>query len=349
MLHSRTVGWDIGGAHIKAAVINENGVVIDVYQHPCPLWKGLDQLQQAVNSILSLIKQPATQHVMTMTGELVDLFPDRDQGVEQIISTMQQLLAGKNISVYAGQHGLLAIENINPDHYQSIASSNWLASASYVAKSINNGLFIDIGSTTTDILLMHNADVQAQGITDFERLKSQELIYSGIIRTAVMAIVDKAYFKGQEIPLMAEHFATMADIYRLTNELDEAHDQSETADGQEKSIKASARRLSRMTGWDFTEDEMPYWQHMARNIRSQHVFQLQQGCERQLSRYEETGKLPFVGAGVGRFLVRQIAANLGHPYLDFSDLFNLKSVAQSTITTADCAPAVAVACLGRQQ
>lgn len=349
MLHSRTVGWDIGGAHIKAAVINEKGVVIDVYQHPCPLWKGMDQLQQAVNSILALINEPAAKHVLTMTGELVDLFPNRDQGVEQIINTMQQLLVDTKISVYAGKHGVLTIEQIKPDHYQAVASSNWLASASYVAKSINNGLFIDIGSTTTDILLMRNADVLAQGMTDFDRLKSQELMYSGIIRTAVMAVVDKAYFKGQEIPLMAEHFATMADIYRLTNELVEAHDQTETADGQEKSTIASARRLSRMTGWDFTENEMPYWQHMARNIRSQHIFQLQQGCERQLSRYEKTSKLPFVGAGVGRFLVRQIAANLGHPYVDFSDLFNLKSIAQSAMSTADCAPAVAVACLGRQQ
>ncbi|MFI3179427.1 MAG: H4MPT-linked C1 transfer pathway protein, partial [Methylococcaceae bacterium] len=44
-MESNMMGWDIGGAHVKAAVINSRGEVIAVYQQPCPLWKGLDQLQ----------------------------------------------------------------------------------------------------------------------------------------------------------------------------------------------------------------------------------------------------------------------------------------------------------------
>lgn len=349
MPHSCTVGWDIGGAHIKAAVVNQQGVVINVQQQPCRLWQGLDQLEQAVATIMRLFQVVDAHHVMTMTGELVDLFPNRDQGVAQILNTMRQCLANNKLSVYVGQQGILSIDQINAQHYPSIASSNWLASAGYVAQSIQNGLFVDIGSTTTDILLMQDSVVCAQGLTDFERLKSQELIYSGIIRTPVMAVVNTAYFKGEAIPLMAEYFATMADIYRITGQLDELHDQTETADGQEKTPQASARRLSRMIGWDFVETELPYWKSLAQNIRSQQLFQLQQGCERQLSRYNRSGKLPLIGAGVGRFLVRQLAANLGHPYLDFSDLFSLKSIAQTSMTAADCAPAVAVACLGSQQ
>ncbi|MFA5019201.1 MAG: H4MPT-linked C1 transfer pathway protein, partial [Methylobacter sp.] len=53
---------------------------------------------------------------------------------------------------------------------------------------------------------------------------------------------------------------------------------------------------------------------------------------------------PLIGAGVGRFLVEQVALNLDRPYLDFSDLFPVAAI-QSGMTTADCAPAAAVAYL----
>jgi hypothetical protein len=56
---------------------------------------------------------------------------------------------------------------------------------------------------------------------------------------------------------------------------------------------------------------------------------------------------PLIGAGVGRFLVKQIAQSSGYPYLDFADLF--PEVANQTgLSTADCAPAVAVGCLARE-
>ena len=34
------VGWDIGGAHLKAALLNNKGEVLGVFQEPCPLWQG---------------------------------------------------------------------------------------------------------------------------------------------------------------------------------------------------------------------------------------------------------------------------------------------------------------------
>jgi probable H4MPT-linked C1 transfer pathway protein len=186
--------------------------------------------------------------------------------------------------------------------------------------------------------------VQAEGYTDYQRLQSQELIYTGIVRTAVMAVTQTAEDNGEKIGLMAEYFATMADIYRVTGELNEAHDQTDTADGAEKTILASARRLSRMIGCDFYADELPRWQQFADNIRSRQLQQIQRGCETQLSRQERPLKIPLIGAGVGRFLVKEIAANFGHPYLDFSDLLPVATIGLA-MTTADCAPAAAIAYL----
>lgn len=342
-MRANIVGWDIGGAHVKAAVISA-GEIVAVYQQPCPLWKGLDQLQHAVNAIMQELAGSNCRHAITMTGELVDLFDNRDHGVGQIIQTMIDLLPDSEMLVFAGRQGFLKSSQVETRHYTSIASANWLASASFAAQKVGNGLFVDCGSTTTDILLLKNGQVLAEGYTDYQRLLSEELIYTGIVRTAVMAVTQTALDQGKKIGLMAEYFATMADVYRVTGELNDAHDQTDTADGAEKTVLASARRLSRMIGCDFYPDELPRWQQFAENIRARQIQQMQRGCETRLSKHELGQDRPLIGAGVGRFLVKQIAVNLGRPYLDFSDLFPV-TVIQSGMTIADCAPAAAIAYL----
>ncbi len=343
---SAAVGWDIGGAHVKAAVISA-GNMIAVYQQPCPLWKGLDQLQYAVNNIVQKLDGMNYHHAVTMTGELVDLFDNRDDGVKQIIETMTRLLPGCELLIFAGREGLLPVSQIEVRHYAFIASANWLVSASYAAQKINSGLFVDCGSTTTDILLLNEGQVLAEGYTDYQRLLSEELVYTGVVRTAVMAVTQTALDQGKKTGLMAEYFATMADVYRVTGELNDAHDQTDTADGAEKTIFASARRLSRMIGCDFYADELPRWRQFAENIRLLQLQQIQRGCELRLSRYALLPNSPLIGAGVGRFLVKQIALNLGRPYLDFSDLFPVAAIL-SDMTAADCAPAAAIAYLANR-
>ncbi len=341
------MGWDIGGAHVKAAVINSRGEVIAVYQQPCPLWKGLDQLQTSVIFILQEAVAWDCRHVITMTGELVDLFEDRDDGVKQIIATMTTLLPQNRGLVFAGLIGFLELEQVESKHYLGIASANWLASASFSAQKVENGLFVDIGSTTTDILFLKDGKVKAEGYTDYQRLISRELVYTGIVRTAVMAVVQTTRDQDQEISVMAEYFATMADVYRVTGELNELHDQTETADGAEKTVLASARRLSRMIGSDFYKEELPRWQQFAGNIRTQQLQKIQNACEYRIKNEAILKINPIIGAGVGRFLVKQLAELLGYPYLDFSDLFPA-SVSQAGLSPSDCAPAVAVVCLARK-
>ncbi len=347
-MHNNTIGWDIGGAHVKAALLNSAGEIAGVYQEPCPLWKGLDRLHTAVSAITGKLPGSKARHAITMTGELVDLFDNRDDGVKQIIQAMVGLLPGAEIVFFAGQTGFLKYAEVEAKHYGSIASANWLASAIVAAKMLGNGLFVDCGSTTTDILLLNNRQVLAEGYTDYQRLISQELIYTGIIRTAVMAVTQHAWHQGNKIGLMAEYFATMADVYRVTGELNETHDQTDTADGAEKTVMASARRLSRMIGCDFHPEELSHWQQFAENLRSQHLHQIQRGCETRLSQHKPPKNSPLIGAGVGRFLVRHIASNLGRPYVDFSGLLPV-SGCNPDLTAADCAPAAAIAYLAQQQ
>ncbi len=340
-MHS--IGWDIGGAHVKAVVLDQTWEVSAIFLLPCPLWKGIEQLRIAVKDIMQELPAAHYWHAITMTGELVDCFENREAGVKQILATIIELLPADELHVFAGKAGLINAKHVNEQHYLAIASANWLVSAAFVAQKVGNGLFIDIGSTTTDILLLRDGEVRAQGYTDYQRLISQELIYTGIIRTAVMAVAQTALDDDTEIGIMAEYFATMADVYRVTGELNELHDHTETADGAEKTIIASARRLSRMIGCDFYPDELPRWQKFAENIRAQQLYKIQSGCEHHISNSNISNSSPIIGAGIGRFLVKQLALNLGRPYLDFSELFPIAST-HTGITIADCAPAMAVAC-----
>lgn len=338
------IGWDIGGAHVKVAVVYEQKIIA-IYQQSCPLWQGLDKLEFAVQTLLEKLPTQIHQHhAITMTGELADLFANRHDGVRQIIETMTTLLASHNVQIFCGKQGLLPTTAINECHYDAIASANWLASAAFAAKHFQDCLFVDIGSTTTDILLCENGEVHAQGYSDYARLCSQELIYTGIVRTAVMAVVQTVFDNELQVGVMAEYFATMADVYRLTGELSDYHDQTPTADGAEKSVQASARRLSRMVGDDFKVEALARWQAVARDIRQQQLQRIEQSCALHLARHDFKTNLPLIGAGIGRFLVQDIAANLNCPYVDFSTLFTV-SHSEQEFSPADCAPAVAVAYL----
>ena len=78
------IGWDIGGAHLKSCVINNQKTVCSV--DLCELWK-----TQEVGYIISqTIKQHAhngiINNVVTMSGEMCDIFENRDQGVKKILN-----------------------------------------------------------------------------------------------------------------------------------------------------------------------------------------------------------------------------------------------------------------------
>ena len=82
------IGWDIGGAHIKAAALDQSGCVVRVTQRHCPLWKGISRLKQDLKSIAAELNGSSARHAVTMTGELVDQFGDRREGILAILDAI---------------------------------------------------------------------------------------------------------------------------------------------------------------------------------------------------------------------------------------------------------------------
>lgn len=341
-MQPKVIGWDIGGAHVKVAFSHEQ-TISEVQQLACSLWKGIHELSYCIETIQKHVDFQQYHHAVTMTGELVDHFHNREQGVLAIIEEVSKILTSPKVHYYAGYDGFLSTKIAMSEH-NKIASANWLASANYAASKIKDALFVDIGSTTTDIVNIHDYKANYLGYTDAERLVAKELVYCGVVRTPVFAICKSAQVNGQQIPVINEYFANSADVYRLTNELASYADLSDTLDGRDKSIANSAARLARMFANDAKRDELNVWRMVAKQIRDVQLQTIKDACRYQCMKKNVSLEMPIIGAGIGRFLVKDIAQHLGREYIDFETLFDIE-VLGSGFGVGDCAPAASVACL----
>ncbi|MBK7717303.1 MAG: tetrahydromethanopterin biosynthesis protein [Gemmatimonadetes bacterium] len=335
------IGWDLGGAHLKAARVAPDGQVVAVAQVACPLWQGLQHLEAAIASALPVVGD-ATRHAITMTGEMADLFPGRRDGVIALAGAMGRLLPAADLRYFADGARFVGPGDV-PRYADAIASANWLASAAVVARRLPAALFLDIGSTTTDLVPVAAGEVRTAGAGDYRRLVNGELVYTGVVRTPLMALGQAVQLGADQVPLMAEYFATTADVYRVTRELPEGADLHPAADGGAKGIAESTRRIGRMIGRDLESFTRQEWEVVAGEFRRLQVERLAGACARQLARGLLPVDAPLVGAGVGRFLVPELARRVGRPALDFAALFPRSAAEPARI--ADCAPAVAVALL----
>lgn len=329
------LGWDVGGAHLKRAVLAPDGTLLSVEMAACPLWQGLDRLDAAMAAL-----SPTTgRSVVTMTGELTDLWPDRAAGVAGLSRALAERL-GADTLVYAGRAGFVPAAHA-PDHAADVASANWHATAAALARICGDGVLVDIGSTTSDIIKFAGEEIIFAGYLDAERLETGELVYSGAARTPVMALAATLPFRGRQVPLMAEHFATTADIHRLTGHLPEGADLHPAADGGDKTREASARRLLRMVGRDLGPCTMAEAQALAAFAAEVQLHRLHGALAQVLSAGGLAADAAVVGAGVGRFLAARLAARSGRPYREAGEL--LAGIPALATAAADCAPAVAVA------
>jgi (4-(4-[2-(gamma-L-glutamylamino)ethyl]phenoxymethyl)furan-2-yl)methanamine synthase len=330
---SVVIGWDIGGAHLKAARVR-HGRVEAVVQAATPLWLGLDSLKVALDALSAQLGR-ADRHVITMTGELCDAFPSRREGVAGLAAIAANHLTPAAPSLYAGFVEL----GDAASHAVDIASANWHASAALLALKLPDALFIDIGSTTTDVIPIVASQVAAVGYSDAERLAAGELIYTGMTRSFVMSLASRAPFRGAWTPLMNEYFASSADVHRILGDLPDDADKMSTADGREKTAEASRARLARMIGREADEGSDLEWAGVAAWFAEAQIRQIADAASLRLSRNDVAVAAPVVAAGVGEGLAAEVARRQRRPCLGFSSLIAAPAEA------SHCAPAVAVALL----
>jgi probable H4MPT-linked C1 transfer pathway protein len=337
-----TIGWDLGGAHLKAALV-EGGRVRAAVQVPCELWRGIEALDEAAALLPAWTREEA-RHAVTMTGELCDAFPDRREGVRALADWARSRCRGST-QLYAGPEGFVAARQAETA-WRAVASANWHATAALVGRHVAAALVVDIGSTTADLIPVLDGVPAAIGYSDGERLETGELVYTGVVRTPVPALARRVPFGGRWLALMAEPFATAADLHRLLGSLSPEADQQEAADGAGKSRPETEARLARLVGRDRADGQESDWERLAAFLAEMQLRQLHDAAAQVLSRGGALDRAEVIACGTGRFLAQRLAARLGRRCRDLAEL-----VAPDTPPgwVSTCAPAVAVALLADTQ
>lgn len=227
------LGLDIGGANFKAA--HSSGAAA---LQPFALWKNPAGLPAALGELARRLP-PFDLLAVTMTGELCDCFENKKQGVRTILKAVQTVAGSVPVRVWQ-VNGKFVDPAAARKAPLKAASANWLALATFAGRFAGKGLslLIDIGSTTTDIVPLHDGKPKPRFLTDPERLVSGELVYTGVRRTPLCALLG--------FNAAAELFATTLDIYLVLGRIPEDPADLNTADGRPATRAAAHARLARM-------------------------------------------------------------------------------------------------------
>ena len=158
------LGFDVGGANLKVVRL-ENGehALPTLLELPFPLWREHRRLPVVLTEAAAVLGGASTMAV-TMTAELADCFSTKREGVGFVLDAFRQAFPKCDIQVY-GVDGLFRTPGDAVNHPALVAAANWMASATLVGRSFPDALFVDVGSTTTDIIPITGGRVAARGKT----------------------------------------------------------------------------------------------------------------------------------------------------------------------------------------
>lgn len=239
----RVLGLDIGGAHVKAALLRGGGKFPRRMVYPFEIWKNPDGLASLLRAIRDEQKPDAV--VLTMTGELSDVFKARADGVRHIVKCAVDAMAPVTVRAM-DVDGQMIEPNEAVKKHERVASANWPATARWVSKHLARCLIVDIGSTTTDILPVKNGSPSVRGKTDLQRLMTGELLYTGCLRTPVGAIVATLKINGAPVAACPEYFAVMGDAHLYLGQIRAKDYTIPTPDNGPKTKRGAALRLARV-------------------------------------------------------------------------------------------------------
>ncbi|MEN0111979.1 MAG: hydantoinase/oxoprolinase family protein [Planctomycetota bacterium] len=239
------LGLDVGGANLKAADGRGHAV-----SRPFPLWKQPERLAEALNDLVTAADTKGDAAIaLTMTGELADCYATKSEGVRAIVQAARSVAASRPVRVATVDDCWLTVDGAL-DSPLDAAAANWRLGARLVARVMRDAVWIDVGSTTTDVIAVTNGAVASDARTDTDRLLSGELVYTGVGRTPVCAVVRSLPYRGERCPVMAEWFATTGDAWLLLGAIDEDATDTDTADGRPRTEACARHRLARCLGAD---------------------------------------------------------------------------------------------------
>lgn len=264
-----TVGLDVGGANLKYALVGgpdaagrkrrrgsgDRASLLRTGSLPLALWREPDALPATLEEVRRAVSGegahpggssagPVARVALTMTGELADAFPRREDGVRHIVRAVRRVWPDAELRVLARDGGWRAAQEARDDPL-AVAAANWQATGRYLAVRRRRVLLADMGSTTTDLVPVLDGSVGSGAVTDLQRLQSGELVYTGLLRTPLCAMVDRVELEGGAVDVAGEVFAVAADVHLWLGSLSPEGYACETPDGGPATREGAARRLAR--------------------------------------------------------------------------------------------------------
>jgi (4-(4-[2-(gamma-L-glutamylamino)ethyl]phenoxymethyl)furan-2-yl)methanamine synthase len=317
------LGWDIGGSNTKICRIVDGRVMAAV---SCPF-----EIKDAPDQLTALLRTLAAEvagdvvvdaHAVTMTAELSRSFQTKREGVAFVLDAVEAALGAGCVRVFTVDGTFLTPSDARHQPLR-VAAANWMATASWLARTHRDAVLVDVGSTTTDIIPIAAGRVVAEGHTDPDRLASGELLYSGALRTPVEALAAEVCVQGRRYALAAEAFATTADVHAWRGDL-----ASDDVDG-------AGHRLARVLCADRDIMDDSAVTALADALASAQTARVAAAMARVAGRHPSIRQA--IIAGVGGFIAARAARASGLDPCDLSE--------SETAEVSRCAPAAAVALL----
>ena len=305
----KIAGFDIGGANTDLAVIDfENDEIknIEVDFAYLPMWSNNDDLSQVLVGLIENICPLSEIDAVgiSMTAELVDAYDTKKDGVLDVVKKCEETFSCP--IAYVGIDGMMSKEEIEKTPLKA-AAANWIATAQIATLISDNCIFIDTGSTTTDIIPIKNGNECAIGKSDFDRSATGELVYTGTLRTNLASFLDKIEFNGKEYRVASELFAQTADVYRVLDLITEKDYVCDTFDGESKSKLDCAKRIARVVCADLEMLSESDIVEISEFIHQKQIEQIAEG----LKQVHETQKLDLIiTTGLGKDILDKPAAEL---------------------------------------
>ena len=303
----KVAGFDIGGANTDLAIIDyKNGEINDIKVDFAylPMWSNNDDLSRVLIELIEKICPISEIDAVgiSMTAELVDAYDTKKEGVMDVVRKCEETFSCP--IAYVGIDGMMSNSEIQKTPLKA-AAANWIATAQIATLIADNCIFIDTGSTTTDIIPIKAGKECAIGKSDFDRSATGELVYTGTLRTNLASFLDKVELNGKEYRVASELFAQTADVYRVLDLITEDDYVCDTFDGEGKSKIDCARRIARVVCADLEMLSMDDIVEMSKYIHQKQIEQIAEG----LKQVVETQNLNLiVVTGLGKDILDKPAA-----------------------------------------
>ena len=250
------IGIDIGGANTKAALVTfDNGSITRCFSiiEYFPFWeKTITQIPEMLSKLTKKLQQKAgidssdvSYFAIAITAELSDAFQTKREGINVITKALAQVFEEDKLFFISTTGTFITIDRVLPD-FSQVCAANWVSTALFLGEYVKNGILIDAGSTTIDLIPIINGKPSTQGKSDLERLIHHELIYTGGLRATIPSITHFVPFNNELIRISFEKFALISDVHIILNNITKEEYVNDTADNRSKSINDCYARLSRI-------------------------------------------------------------------------------------------------------